>query len=1428
MVKIFRDTEELKIVEPSSSSNYVETLMGDHQITLVFDLPAYIEFFIGDYIVEGGVNYRLNKLPTVKKISARLYQYNAVFQHPRYDMLKVMYLLFDTTARPAQGEFSLTGTAETFVDLLVSNLNRIDGGWMKGDVIESDFRTLTFSNENCHAVLERIADEFNTEYHVLNKTIHVKKKATMRELTLEYGSTAYDIERVSVNSADVITRLYAFGSDQNISSQYRGGSGRLLLPSTDNYIESDNSALYGVIEQAKTFDDIYPRLSLLGAGKVTSVGGPFEFSDTAIDFDVNDFKMPGIPAKVRFLTGDCAGYDFEIQSYEHAYNKFVIIENKQDEDLVLPTFLLKPKVNDRYVLLDILMPDNYIDAAEAELLQKAEEYLQSNDKPKVEYRVQFSEIFAKKELPVLQCGDQVHIYDEDLGIDEDIRITKIQRGIREGYKLQVDISNTVSRTIIQTITDEINTVNNQIVVSNESSKARWIEAYRRSKELREMVFDPDGYFNAGNIRPASIETSMISTGSRSQQFQTTCLLKPNYAGSPQLFYWSSGLLIHFTINNDNTVKMWTIGAGGFQITGDDQAKALYIYARCSRTSSTADIYLDSSPLRFDSNATHFLFLIGVLHSPLMDVRGISLSYGQTLINGQFITTGVIASIDGSTKFDLNNGKISGNIQFLSNGVLKTIDQVIGDIKIGARNLIRNSGGVISGTTDPAGRVIMTSYPFLSGALETGKEYTFSYRRIGGIHLSQLVLCNSSMSQLVSIPIGTDGIATFTCTQQNITRLMYYGTANSAYNLEKFKLEAGNKATDWTPAPEDINEMLAQLETDVSQAIFEAQNANNSIGNLNSYVDTAFRDGIINEAEAKAIEKYINEINASKERVFREYQDLYTNTYLTGTAKTNLLNAKINLFGHIDALLTAIQVAISDGSTTAGEKAEVDTKYAQYTGSLGDYTQAVMQASKAIQDMLKAIALDGIASLEVGGENYYNGNNLLSISSPGGSTPTISRNTINTPNGFEIVSSSGGYLTEARVSNVVRGNGYHVVSCYMRVAAGSAQVNIDICDNHASLVNVNTDWQFIQAVANVSNYTESIYNFVDFQTYNHVTIQVKDFMVQKGNKATDFKKSTELLLQALQGSTDVLGGLLATNVILMKNQENNITGGISGLTGDNIAQWSGGTYNDAIEDALREFGANMQTGSLDKKDGGGHRAFGKLAWDVLGNAFFGGTIEALSGKIGGLDIFSNTLKSASMSFSETPVETLSTLMSPTSASISQQSSWSKTIQNQTASAFTQPILLTTDSQLRFRATCVPGYDILHPNSRRWEVRIFGANNVIVFRDYGDGILNDQLYSVNLPAGEFVVQAIAYQAGVISSNVTNTATLTGESTNVIYAYSYTAQTKIGSDGFYSFWSSDRYIYFKSNYGFEGRYGNVGLRFITGQSNPQKMVGGSWSNL
>ena len=88
------------------------------------------------------------------------------------------------------------------------------------------------------------------------------------------------------------------------------------------------------------------------------------------------------------------------------------------------------------------------------------------------------------------------------------------------------------------------------------------------------------------------------------------------------------------------------------------------------------------------------------------------------------------------------------------------------------------------------------------------------------------------------------------------------------------------------------------------------------------------------------------------------------------------------------------------------------------------------------------------------------------------------------------------------------------------------------------------------------------------------VYARRIMVQFGTKATSYHPYTEhavtvsnsFVKTAVQsGSTQIVGGLTLTNLLLLKNEQKEISAGMSGLS-DNVTMWGGGSYEDAVKQA----------------------------------------------------------------------------------------------------------------------------------------------------------------------------------------------------------------------------------------------------------------------
>lgn len=308
------------------------------------------------------------------------------------------------------------------------------------------------------------------------------------------------------------------------------------------------------------------------------------------------------------------------------------------------------------------------------------------------------------------------------------------------------------------------------------------------------------------------------------------------------------------------------------------------------------------------------------------------------------------------------------------------------------------------------------------------------------------------------------------------------------------------------------EVLSNQISALNKAIDETDDA---IDNLEGYIDGAFADGIISEAEAKAIEKYINTVNNTKAGVEATYNKLYANTYLSGEPKTNLLNAKITLFGSIDNLLAAINTAIADSVTTTAEKNDVDSKFKAFNDALSSFNTAVEAANKAIQDALKGYSDENKAELEVL-------SNQISAQ--------VKR--IDTING---TIESAGWITKADGNtwwaSKTMENGDTLIS-YINQAAGSTT----IASNKINLVGAVT--------------------FKSFSTELQGTIDGKADSSGLGSLA--YKSAVE---SAMLGSTIIVGGYLNTDYIKVKKIEA-VEGTIAGFHISGTGLVNTGFDNDA--------------------------------------------------------------------------------------------------------------------------------------------------------------------------------------------------------------------------------------------------------------------------
>jgi hypothetical protein len=229
---------------------------------------------------------------------------------------------------------------------------------------------------------------------------------------------------------------------------------KLPLSVGEIYIEK-NVAQYGIVEENKIFDDVFPRRT----GKVTAVNAanPFTFKDLTLDFNVNECLLPGVSAKVVFNTGQLAGYTFDIQKFDNGLREFTILKNKNEKSIDVPSTEFRPAIGDLYVLVDIQMPESYITAAEQELLTKAEAWLDTNSEPRVQYAITVDPVYIRKRGIQPDIGNMVYILDDELQINRQIRISSFTRSFEDMYDYQLVVSDEVTTGPIADLYSGMNT-----------------------------------------------------------------------------------------------------------------------------------------------------------------------------------------------------------------------------------------------------------------------------------------------------------------------------------------------------------------------------------------------------------------------------------------------------------------------------------------------------------------------------------------------------------------------------------------------------------------------------------------------------------------------------------------------------------------------------------------------------------------------------------------------------------------------------------------------------------------------------------------------------------------------------------------------------------------------------------------------------------
>ena len=458
------------------------TLMKEDYIILPFSVPSPISFKQGDYVDLAGVldDSLGGKLAKIYEIvDTQKPAYNSSTGGYDYNLRLDAYYwkwknkIFKYTPEQEGGEasWSLTAPLDVQLGVFLRNLKALgytyrgtDFTYSIDDTVENKAVAMTYDNMNLLDALFSMAgkDKWNCDCWITDNVIHFGRNEFGDAVKIERGAEASAITR-SESRGTYATRIYAFGSTRNIPANYRPADEqavvngvvqkRLMLPSGTPYIDAyEGMTQEEAVEDVVVFDEIYPRrigtLSDVQTvdravegedGEQTGTFKAYQYKDTGITFD-DSYILPDQELRIVFQSGKLNGLDFAVtfnpNDADPAEQLWEIVAN-EDYGRRLPDEVMKPENGDTYILYNFdikLVSDQYIPAAEEELKEKAQEYVDRSKKDDGTYPTTLMSDWVHED-PIsrtFEFGQRINLVDDTYF--ENGRISRVL-----GWEMNLDI-----------------------------------------------------------------------------------------------------------------------------------------------------------------------------------------------------------------------------------------------------------------------------------------------------------------------------------------------------------------------------------------------------------------------------------------------------------------------------------------------------------------------------------------------------------------------------------------------------------------------------------------------------------------------------------------------------------------------------------------------------------------------------------------------------------------------------------------------------------------------------------------------------------------------------------------------------------------------------------------------------------------------------
>ena len=592
----------------------------------------------------------------------------------------------------------------------------------------------------------------------------------------------------------------------------------------------------------------------------------YDFADTTIPEALNfaDLQIKGEKMVIYFESGMLSGREFEVSKYDHTQKRFQLIP-KEEDGATMPNDIFKPAVGDRYSVYNMHLPAAYIcdndtkTGASWEMMKEACKYLYENRADLFTFTGDLDGIWAKKRWVNvggrLKMGGYIHFSDTEFQrTPVAIRIVGLKEYVNNPYSPQIELSNKVQG---QSFSSEIRKLQNQEVYFGEMNKKAISETKRSWRNALETIKQVEEAFPeyTKSIIPATVQTMMALVGNKAGQFAFVAN-KTNPITVPHSLYFDkatkqikagSGWIKHYTLGTTDIkpshsaadYKYWYVSPF---VSGrlDDKAKTYYLYIKANKAIETAEFVLSETKIGMEQEAGFYHFLYATVNSEYDGERGIAQLNGFTEITGGQMVTNRIASGNGQQFIALYDDRIEINahlqisesnklefkqlvnpdLQSLENRLKQYSNEQMDNIQMGGKNLLRNSKQRITNSNYNIATYRLTEELrdgdvvtlTIKGQLGAGKTAFVPYNSGDSIELSQLLDKGNGIYQNTFVWRTRNQYSVSDNKTLWIWTFNYNVIAEST--IEWIKLERGNKPTDWSPAPEDVENQIANINSDL--------------------------------------------------------------------------------------------------------------------------------------------------------------------------------------------------------------------------------------------------------------------------------------------------------------------------------------------------------------------------------------------------------------------------------------------------------------------------------------------------------------------------------------------------------------------------------------------------------------------------------------